>query len=50
MVHILVAPDEYQKWSCEDEGVGWTDGPLEGVVGLSNVSRNQDREFFAHRA
>jgi hypothetical protein len=38
--------DEYQKWSCEDKGIGWTDGPLEGAVGLSDVSRNQDREVL----
>jgi hypothetical protein len=34
-VPSLVALDELEKRSCEDSSVGWTDGPLEGTIGLS---------------
>jgi hypothetical protein len=52
-VHILVAPNEYQRWSCKDEGVRWTDGPLAsafvanlcaksgGAIGRDLVTRKQ---------
>jgi hypothetical protein len=47
MAHILVATDENHKWICKDKGARWTDDLLEGVVGLFDVSRNQDGEVFA---
>jgi hypothetical protein len=34
-IHFLVASDELQK-RRKDSSVGWTDGPLEGTVGLSD--------------
>jgi hypothetical protein len=44
MVPFLVASDELEKRSREDSSVGWTDGPLEGAVGLSVVKFEQDRD------
>jgi hypothetical protein len=34
-VPFLVASDELEKKGRKDSSVGWTDGPLEGTVGLS---------------
>jgi hypothetical protein len=32
---FLVASDELEKRSRQDSSVGWTNGPLEGTIGLS---------------
>jgi hypothetical protein len=49
MVHFLVALDECQRWSSEDEGIGWTDGPLVGTVGLSGGSLVQESKSLSQR-
>jgi hypothetical protein len=46
---VYVRQMNCQRRSSEDEGVRWTDGPLEGVVSLSGGSLTQDREALVQR-
>jgi hypothetical protein len=36
-VHFLVASDDLQRKSSEDSSTGWSDGLIEGTVGLSDA-------------